>query len=495
MNCADPDNKLSSPSEQSYHINQYQTPNFMTDSKTISTTQESASNNEDNRIRELATGKIWKLLLKYSLPAVVGTVVSALYNIIDSIVIGHAIDDPNVVAGIAITFPVMNLVAALGMLIGAGCATRISIVMGQYDHKAAEEILGNSVVLTVVIGLCYVTLFSIFLTPILKLFGASPNTLPYAKEFLTWVMPGMVLQNLTFSYNNVMRATGYPSKAMYTNMIGAVMNAILAPIFLFGLHTGVKGAAIATDISMATTAIFVMSHFFQKKSLLHFVKGTFRPHWKVVKPILYIGMAPFLINVAGSVINAIINNSLLKYGGDNAIAAVVVFNRFVTVFVFIVIGICQGMQPILGYNYGARQYTRLFSTLRLAAICGVIVTTTGCLVGAFNPTFIAKMFMQDPAQILCAENCLRITTLTFWMVGFQIVVTNFFQSLGMAGKAVFLSLTRQIIFMVPLLFILPPKFGLNGVWAAFPIADFVATVVSTLMLIYQIKIIRKGETT
>lgn len=453
--------------------------------------------NSDNRIKELATGKIWKLLLRYSLPAVVGTVVMALYNIIDSVVIGHAINDPNVVAGIAITFPVMNLATALGMLIGAGAATRVSIVMGQRDHRAAEKILGNSVVLTVLIGIAYVSVFAIFLDKILYLFGASPNTLPYAREFLMWVMPGMVLMNLTFSYNNVMRATGYPGKAMYTNLIGAGLNMILAPTFLFGFHMGIRGAAIATDISMSITAIFVMSHFFQKKNVLHFVKGTFRPHWRVIKPILYIGMAPFLINVAGSAINAIINNSLLKYGGDNAIAAVVVFNRYVTVFVFIVIGICQGMQPILGYNYGARLYSRLFSTLRLAAICAVCVTTLGCIIGAINPVTIAKMFMQDPAQILCAENCLKITTLTFWMVGFQIVCTNFFQSLGMAGKAVFLSLTRQVIFMVPLLFILPPIYGLDGVWAAFPIADFVATVVATLMLIYQIKMIRrmKAEST
>ncbi|MDE5881869.1 MAG: polysaccharide biosynthesis C-terminal domain-containing protein, partial [Muribaculaceae bacterium] len=321
------------------------------------------------RLQELGSGKIWKLLLKYSLPAVVGTVVSAVYNIIDSIVIGHAIDDPNVVSGIAVTFPVMNLATALGMLIGAGSATRVSIVMGQNNKRGAEIILGNSVQLTVLIGITYITLFAIFLDPILKVFGASPNSLPYAREFLLWVLPGMVLMNLTFSYNNVMRATGYPGKAMYTNMIGACMNAILAPLFLFGFHWGIKGAAIATDISMLVTAFFVMSHFFQKKSTLHFVKGTFKFNWPVIKSILYIGMAPFLINVAGSAINAIVNNSLLSYGGDDAIASVVVFNRFVTIFVFIVIGICQGMQPILGYNYGARKFDRLFGTLRLAIIC------------------------------------------------------------------------------------------------------------------------------
>lgn len=445
------------------------------------------------RLQELGSGKIWKLLLKYSLPAVVGTVVSAVYNIIDSIVIGHAIDDPNVVSGIAVTFPVMNLATALGMLIGAGSATRVSIVMGQNNKRGAEIILGNSVQLTVLIGITYITLFAIFLDPILKVFGASPNSLPYAREFLLWVLPGMVLMNLTFSYNNVMRATGYPGKAMYTNMIGACMNAILAPLFLFGFHWGIKGAAIATDISMLVTAFFVMSHFFQKKSTLHFVKGTFKFNWPVIKSILYIGMAPFLINVAGSAINAIVNNSLLSYGGDDAIASVVVFNRFVTIFVFIVIGICQGMQPILGYNYGARKFDRLFGTLRLAIICAMVFTCIGSLIGALNPRFIAAMFMQDPQQIECAVNCLKITTIGFWIVGFQIVGTNFFQSLGMAGKAVFLSLTRQIIFMIPLLLILPHYYGLNGVWSCYPICDVVASIVTAFMLAWQIRKIKRSS--
>lgn len=443
------------------------------------------------RLQELATAPIWKMLLKYSLPAVVGTVISALYNIIDSIVIGHAIDDPNVVAGIAVTFPVMNLGTALGMLIGAGAATRVSIVLGQNDRGRAELILGNSVQLTVIVGIIYIALLAIFITPILNMFGASPHSLPYAREFMLWVLPGMVLMNLTFSYNNVMRASGYPGKAMYTNMIGAGMNAILAPTFLFGFGWGIKGAAIATDISMLVTSFFVMGHFFHKENTLHFVRGTFRLNWPVIKSVLYIGMAPFLINVAGSCVNAIVNNSLLKYGGDNAIAAVVVFNRYVTVFVFVVLGICQGMQPILGYNYGSGKLDRLFKTLRLAAVTAVIITSIGSIVGALSPRAIASMFMQDEAQIQCAIICLRITTLTFWMVGFQIVATNFFQSLGMAGKAVFLSLTRQIIFMIPLLFILPPHFGLNGVWSAFPICDCVSAIIAGLMLWYQIRKVKQ----
>lgn len=449
--------------------------------------------NPQERLQELGNATIWRLLLKYSLPAVVGTVVMAVYNIIDSIVIGHAIDDPNVVSGIAVTFPVMNLGTALGMLIGAGAATRVSIVMGQGNKRQAEIILGNSVQLTVIIGITYISLFAIFITPILKLFGASPNSLPYAREFMLWILPGMVLMNLTFSYNNIMRATGYPQRAMYTNLIGAGLNVILAPLFLFGFKWGIKGAAIATDISMLVTAFFVMWHFFRRDTTLHFVKGTFGLDWKVIRAILYIGMSPFLINIAGSAINAIVNNSLLHYGGDDAIASVVVFNRFVTIFVFIVIGICQGMQPILGYNYGSGRHARLFATLRLAIVSAVCVTSIGSLLGAFNPRIIASAFMQDEAQITCAINCLRITTLTFWMVGFQIVGTNFFQSLGMAGRAVFLSLTRQIIFMIPMLFILPPIWGLDGVWACYPVCDFAAAIVTAILLSVQIKKIRNTK--
>ena len=445
------------------------------------------------RLQELGNATIWRLLLKYSLPAVVGTVVMAVYNIIDSIVIGHAIDDPNVVSGIAVTFPVMNLGTALGMLIGAGAATRVSIVMGQENKRQAEIILGNSVQLTVFIGITYISLFAIFITPILKIFGASPNSLPYAREFMLYILPGMVLMNLTFSYNNIMRATGYPGKAMYTNLIGAGLNAILAPLFLFGFKWGIKGAAIATDISMLVTSFFVMSHFFRKDTTLHFVRGTFSLDWKVIRAILYIGMAPFLINVAGSTINAIVNNSLLKYGGDDAIASVVVFNRFVTIFVMVVIGICQGMQPILGYNYGSGRFNRLFSTLRLAIISSVCITSLGSIVGALNPGIIAGMFMQDEAQITCAINCLRITTIGFWIVGFQIVGTNFFQSLGMAGRAVFLSLTRQVIFMIPLLFILPPHFGLDGVWACYPICDYAASLITAILLMIQIRKIKQKK--
>lgn len=449
----------------------------------------------DTRLRELSSAPVGRLLWKYSLPAVIGIVVTALYNLIDSIVIGHAIDDPDVIAGIAVTFPVMTLSGALGMLIGAGAATRISIVLGQKDTDRAAQILGNSIVLTIIIGICYITAFYIFLDPILRIFGASDASIVYAREFMQWIIPGMVLINLTFSYNNVMRATGYPRKAMYTNMLGAALNAILAPLFLFGFHFGIWGAALATDISMLITAIWVLSHFLNPRNTVTFRPGTYRLRWRIVKSIIMIGMAPFLINLANAAINAIINGSLLRHGGDNAIAAIVAFNRYVTIFVFIVIGICQGMQPILGYNYGSGQYTRLFRTLRIAALAGLTVTTIGTVIAQLFPHHIASLFMQDQAQIRAAVNCLSITTLSFWLVGFQIVCTNFFQSLGYAGKAIFLSLTRQIIFMIPLILILPRLYGLDGIWGAFPVSDSVSTILAIALVLWQVRKIKKMQHT
>ena len=450
---------------------------------------------QDARLTELSTTPIGRLLWKYSLPAVIGTVVTALYNLIDSIVIGHAIGDPDVIAGIAVTFPVMTLSGALGMLIGAGAATRISIAFGQKDKPRAEMILGNSVVMTVIIGLSYMTCFYFWLDPILRLFGASDASIVYAREFMRWIIPGMVLINLTLSYNKVMRATGNPRKAMNTNMLGAALNAILAPLFLFGFGWGIWGAALATDISMTITAIWVMSHFFLKSSSLTFRRGTYRLKWRIVKSVLMIGMAPFLINLASAGINAIMNGSLLEYGGDNAIAAIVAFNRYVTIFVFIVMGICQGMQPILGYNYGSGRFNRLIRTWMIAACAALTVTIVGSIVAALFTRQIACLFMQDEAQILSAVNCLHITTISFWLVGFQIVCTNFFQSIGMAGKAIFLSLTRQVIFMVPLIMILPGHFGLNGIWTAFPISDTLATLVTGTMIWWQIRRIKASMPT
>lgn len=446
-----------------------------------------ASANERKRLDELETAPVGRLLLRYSVPAVCGTVVNAIYNIIDSMVIGHAIDDPSVVTGIAVTFPVMNIVVALGTLVGAGAAARVSILLGRRDMRTAEVVLGNCVQLTLIIGLTYALLFACFMDPLLRLFGASDNSLPYASEFMYWILPGLVLQNVTYSYNNVMRVSGYPGKAMYTNLIGAAINCVLAPLFLFGFGWGIRGAAIATDIAMTVTAVWVMGHFCRRSSTLHFTPGTYRFNWPVIGSVLYIGLAPFLLKFSGTVIIAIVNNTLLHYGGDNAVAAMVVFSRYITLFTFTIFGICQGMQPIVGYNYGAGRPDRILRAFWLTVCAASVVALAGSLLGFHNRETIASLFMQDPQQIACAANCVRITTVTFWIVGLQSVAAYFFQSLGMPGRSIAISLSRQLLFLVPLVLVFPKYFGLDGVWYAYPVSDFLSGILAAVLVSIELR--------
>lgn len=445
-----------------------------------------------DRLNELKYLSVGKLLWKYSLPAIVGTVVMSLYNIIDRIFIGQGVG-PDAIAGLAITFPVMNLASALGMLIGVGSSTRISIVLGQGNKEMAFKVLGNSIIMTIVLGLCYIMVFAVFMKDILILFGASERTLPYAYDFMMYILPGMLFMNLCYSYNNVMRASGYPTRAMVTMFIGAGLNIILAPIFIF--DWGIKGAAIASDISMLVSAAFVMLHFMSGKSEIHFKHGIYRLKKSILVSVVSIGAAPFLINCAGCAINAIVNNMLYKYGGDSSVAAMGIFTTYTQLLVTVVIGICQGMQPIIGYNYGAMLFGRLRRTYYLAAVAASAVCLLGAMVSLICPQYIARAFTSDHELITATSNGLTIATMMFWGVGFQIVSTNFFQSLGMAAKSIFLSLTRQIIFLIPLLFLLSPHWGLSGVWAAFPISDALAIIVSAILVIYEFRSLRRMELT
>ncbi len=447
-----------------------------------------------DRLNELKYLSVGKLLWKYSLPAIVGTVVMSLYNIIDRIFIGQGVG-PDAIAGLAITFPVMNLASALGMLIGVGSSTRISIVLGQGNKEMAFKVLGNSIIMTIVLGLCYIMIFAVFMKDILILFGASERTLPYAYDFMMYILPGMLFMNLCYSYNNVMRASGYPTRAMVTMFIGAGLNIILAPIFIFIFDWGIKGAAIASDISMLVSAAFVMLHFMSGKSEIHFKHGIYRLKKSILVSVVSIGAAPFLINCAGCAINAIVNNMLYKYGGDSSVAAMGIFTTYTQLLVTVVIGICQGMQPIIGYNYGAMLFGRLRRTYYLAAVAASAVCLLGAMVSLICPQYIARAFTSDNELITATSNGLTIATMMFWGVGFQIVSTNFFQSLGMAAKSIFLSLTRQIIFLIPLLFLLSPHWGLSGVWAAFPISDALAIIVSAILVIYEFRSLRRMELT
>jgi putative MATE family efflux protein len=437
-------------------------------------------------LQELATRSEASLLWKYSVPAVVGMLVMSLYNVIDRIFIGQGVG-PDAIAGLAITFPVMNLATALGVLVGAGAAARTSIMLGAKDLDNARLVLGNSLTIILINATIYLTIFAVFMDPILRAFGASENTLPYARDFLTYLLPGLLMINLAYSFNNIQRASGYPRRSMFTMIIGAVCNVILAPIFIFGLDMGIKGAAIATDISMTISAIFVFSHFFRKSSVVHFTPGIFRLRRRIVWGIISIGASPSLVSAASCVINVIINTSLQQYGGDSAVAAAGIFTTYTSLITSVVLGICQGMQPIVGYNYGAQRYDRLKKTFWLTSLAATILCTIGCVFGLSFPHLIARAFTVDAALIAETNRSLSLSLLMFWVVGFQIVSTNFFQSIGKAGRAIFLSLARQVIFMIPLLLVFPRMFGLDGVWVSFPLSDTFATVATIFMIIWQFR--------
>ncbi len=447
---------------------------------------------KNNKVLELANEPIGKLLFKYGLPAVVGTVVMALYNVISRVYVGQGVG-PDAIAGLAVTFPMMNIGAALGMLVGVGAAARTSIVLGENELDRAHKILGNSLTLTIIISLSYILVFTLFMDEILISFGASDVSLPYAREYMLYLLPGMFASNICYSFNNIMRASGFPMKAMYTMMIGAIVDVGLAPLFIFTLDMGVKGAAIATDISMCISALFVMQHFTSSKSNLRFRKGIYKINMKIVLTIMAIGLSPFVINIAGSFINAIMNNILYRLGSDIAVASAGIFITYTQMIVLVVIGVCQGMQPIVGYNYGAGRYDRMRKAFWISTIFATAMCTIGFIGAMVMPQYISRAFTTDIHLIEASSHALKTAIVVFWAVGIQIVSTTLFQSLGMAGKAFFLSLTRQVIFIIPLIFIMPHFMGIDGVWMAFPVSDLCATVVTLIMLHYVFKHLPKAS--
>lgn len=446
----------------------------------------------NNRLQELDTAPLGKLLWKYSLPAVVGIVVMSVYNIIDRIFIGQGVG-PDAIAGLAITFPVMNVSAAFGVLIGSGAGARTSILLGMQAKDKAEQVLGNSIVMTLVFGSIYIALFGIFMDPVLRLFGASDTSLPYARDFMLYILPGMIFNNITFSFNNVMRSSGYPTKAMVTMFIGAGLNVILAPIFIFGLKLGIKGAAIATDISMGVSMLFVLAHFFNKKNEIHFERGIYKLRKDILLPIFAIGAAPCIVNSAGCVINAVINNTVYRYGGDTSVAAIGIFTAITGLVITFVVGVGMGMQPIVGYNYGARRFDRLMRTFWMAAGVCTVVTTLGWAGCQLFPEAISRMFTSDPTLITASATTLRLATAMFWVAGFQMITTNFFQSVGEASKSIFMSLTRQVLFIIPFLLTLPHFWQLNGVWLAFPFADCCSIICAVVLMWLQVKKIKRMQ--
>ena len=447
---------------------------------------------QSDKLTRLTTQPIGRLLWEYSLPAVVGMLVMALYNVIDRIFIGQVVG-PEAIAGMTITFPVMNITTAVGVLVGVGASTRASIVLGAGNMKRAELILGNAFTLTWVFAATYLAIFATWLNPILHAFGAGDVTLPYAREYMVWVLPGLFLANLAFSFNNMMRASGYPNQAMATMIIGAVTNVVLDAVFVLWLDWGMFGAAIATDIAMLASAVFVLRHLCRRSSVLHFRRGTFRPRWDVMRSIFAIGIAPAVINAASCLINAIINQALAANGGDMTIGAAGIFVTYTSLIVTFNLGIATGLQPIIGSNYGAGRLDRLTRGLKLATVVSTAICLAGSVIGLAFPHVVARMFTTDQVLIDTTVHCLRTALWAFSVVGFQIVATTFFQSTGAPGKAFIASLSRQVVFMIPLLIWLSANWGVDGVWFTFPISDLCATVVIVAMLVMQLRKIRRAR--
>lgn len=430
---------------------------------------------------ELGTEKIGKLLKQYALPAIIAQTASSLYNMVDSIFIGQGVG-PMAISGLAVTFPLMNLSTAFGTLVGAGAATMLSVLLGQKNYKAANKVLGNVVSLNIIIGLLFMAIALIFIDPILYFFGASENTLPYAKEYISIILIGNVVTHLYFGLNAAMRSSGNPKKAMGLTIFTVVFNTILDPIFIFVLDMGIAGAAWATVIAQTIAMLVVLHHFNDKTRPFHFEKGILRLDMRVAKDSLSIGMGPFLMNAAACLVTLFINQQLRKYSGDLGIGAYGICNRFIFMFIMICMGLNQGMQPIAGYNYGARQYSRVKEVFWKTAKLAMVMTTLCFIFGMFFPEAAVGIFTHDKELVELSAKALRINVLVFPIVGFQMIATNFFQSLGMVRKSVILSLSRQILFLLPLLYALPLWFGANGVWMSFPISDALATLLTVFML-------------
>lgn len=440
---------------------------------------------------ELGTERISTLLRKYAVPGIIAMIASSLYNMVDSIFIGHI---PNVgayaISGLAVTFPLMNLSTALGTLVGVGGQTMVSVLLGQKNYDGAQKVLSNVLSLNTIIGVVFTTLCLIFLDPILYFFGASENTLPFAREYMVIILLGNVITHLYFGLNGVIRASGNPKTAMGLTIFTVTANAILDPVFIYVFDLGVKGAAIATVICQALALAYTIIFFLDKKNFLHFGKRIFQLDRHIAKASLSIGLGPFLMHFASCFVSIFINQQLRKYGGDLSIGAYGISNRITFMFLMINLGFNQGMQPIASFNYGARQYKRVKEVFWLTTKWMCLMSVICFLVSEFLTTPAVRLFTEDSVMIEKADNALRLMNLMVWCVGFGMVSGNFFQSLGMVKKSIFLSLTRQLLFLVPLVFLMPLWLGENGVWLAFPVSDFLSVVCAAVLII---NILRKFD--
>ena len=440
----------------------------------------------------LGTERIGKLLMQYAIPAIIAMTAASLYNMVDSIFIGQGVG-PMAISGLALTFPLMNLAAAFGTLVGLGGATLLSMKLGQRDYGTAEQILGNVVVLNIVIGVVFTLVALPLIDPILYFFGASEQTLPYAREYMEIILLFNFVSHLNHGLNATLRSAGHPREAMMATIATVVINTILDPIFIFGFGWGIRGAAIATVLAQVLSLAWEVKLLSNPKELIHFRRGCFRVKRQIAAPCFAIGMAPFLMNVASCFVVVLINQGLRRHGGDLAIGAFGISNRLVFIALMIVVGLNQGMQPIAGYNFGARQFPRVRQVLITTMTLATAVTTLGFILGESFPQAMVSIFTSDAELQGIAAHALRIMVASFPLVGGQMVISNFFQSIGMAGRATFLSLTRQLLYLLPCLLILPGFFGLSGVWYCMPTADVLAAITAALMLAHHFRRVKQGK--
>lgn len=437
-------------------------------------------------LTELSEKPVFSLLLQYAIPAIVAMVASSLYNIVDGIFIGQGVG-AGAIMGLAITMPIMNLSAAFGAMVGVGGSTLLSVKLGEKDYNFAAQILGNVITLNCIIGIGLGAVMLLFLDPILRFFGASDYTIPYARDFMVIVLIGNVFTHLFLGLNAMLRSSGKPKKAMKATIMTVIINIALAPLFIFVLHLGIRGAALATVLSQLIVLLWQFKLFSNPNELIHLRRDTYRLERRIVTGSLSIGLSPFLINLCACIVVIIINKQLVSYGGDVAVGAYGIANRMMFFFVMVVIGINQGMQPIAGFNFGAKHYTRLNQVLKYAITIATGIWIVGFIVCVLLATPVASAFTNDEELLKEAAHALRVMNLVVPIIGFQMITIGFFQSIGKAGISIFLSLTRQLLFLVPLLLILPNFFGLEGIWYSVPIADGTAAITAAIVLIYHMR--------
>ena len=435
---------------------------------------------------ELGLKPVGQLLWQYALPAMVAMVASSLYNIIDRSVIGQVVG-PEAIAGLGITFPFMNLSAAFGAAVGVGASTCISVKLGQRDYATAQNLLGNTVTLNLIVGVMFMLISLLFLDPILCFFGASEVTLPYAREFMQVILAGNVVTHMYFGMNAVLRAAGKPRHAMYATLFTVGCNIVLVIAFVWWFRWGIRGAALATVVSQTLALCWQMRIFSSPKELLHLQKGIYKLKSQLVKNIISIGISPFLMQSTSCIIVIAMNNQFVRYGGDMAVGAYSIANSMVMVFFMFVMGVTQGMQPIVGYNYGAQKYDRMMRCVWLSIAVATSILLVGWAVSMLFPRQIARMFTTDPTLLDMSAHGIVIDMLVFFVVGSQAVITNFFQCIGKVKISIFLSLSRQLIFLLPMAFIFPMFWGLDGVWYSMPSSDFVAFVITIPILMWHIR--------